>query len=94
MVGRRQSGGAAYSQKMQAGWGLFWSFLWQVTAHWQKFIATVSPEEETDKVQADFMRSAVRDVCYGPESLMEFTQWRVCREDWGWGGIVTGVWSS
>ncbi|XP_076779332.1 leucine-rich repeat and WD repeat-containing protein 1 isoform X1 [Arvicanthis niloticus] len=49
----------------------------RVTAHWQKFRATVSPEEEADKVQADFMRSAVRDVRYGPESLIEFTQWRV-----------------
>lgn len=49
----------------------------RVTALWQKFIATVNPEEEADKVQADFMRSAVRDVRYGPESLFEFTQWRV-----------------
>lgn len=57
----------------------------RVTAHWQKFIATVSPEEETDKMQADFMRSAVKDVCYGPESLSEFTQWRVCHGGWGWG---------
>lgn len=49
-----------------------------VTAHWEKFMATVSPEEEAaDKLQADFVRSAVRDVHYGPESLSEFTQWRV-----------------
>lgn len=73
------------SLETQAGRGRFWSFLPQVTAHWQKFIATVSPEEETDKVRADFMRSAVRDVCYGPESLIEFTQWRVHHGDWGWG---------
>ncbi|XP_032743116.1 leucine-rich repeat and WD repeat-containing protein 1-like, partial [Rattus rattus] len=70
-------GGTACSQKIQAGLGLFWSLLRQVTALWQKFIATVNPEEEADKVQADFMRSAVRDVRYGPESLFEFTQWRV-----------------
>ncbi|XP_051017225.1 leucine-rich repeat and WD repeat-containing protein 1 [Acomys russatus] len=49
----------------------------RVTAHWEKFLATVSPEEEADKVQADFLKSAVRDVCYGPESLRDFTQWRV-----------------
>lgn len=50
----------------------------QVTAHWEKFMAAVSPEEEAaDKLQADFVRSAVRDVHYGPESLSEFTQWRV-----------------
>lgn len=65
------------SQKTQAALGLFWSLLRQVTALWQKFIATVNPEEEANKVQADFMRSAVRDVRYGPESLFEFTQWRV-----------------
>lgn len=41
-------------------------------------MATRSPEEEVEKAQADFVRSAVRDVRYGPESLSEFTQWRVC----------------
>ncbi|KAL6056245.1 hypothetical protein STEG23_020614 [Scotinomys teguina] len=50
----------------------------RVTAHWEKFMATKSPEEEAvDKFQAEFVRSAVRDVHYGPESLSEFTQWRV-----------------
>ncbi|XP_006971329.1 leucine-rich repeat and WD repeat-containing protein 1 [Peromyscus maniculatus bairdii] len=49
----------------------------RVTALWEKFMATVRPEEEADKSQADFVRSAVRDVHYGPESLSEFTQWRV-----------------
>ncbi|KAM5228502.1 leucine-rich repeat and WD repeat-containing protein 1 isoform 2-T2 [Ctenodactylus gundi] len=49
----------------------------RVTAHWKKFLATLGPEEEAKKFQADFVRSAVRDVCYGPESLREFTQWRV-----------------
>ncbi|XP_021507172.1 leucine-rich repeat and WD repeat-containing protein 1 isoform X1 [Meriones unguiculatus] len=44
----------------------------RVTAHWEKFLATSSPEEG-----AAFTKSAVRDVCYGPESLREFTQWRV-----------------
>ncbi|XP_072609031.1 leucine-rich repeat and WD repeat-containing protein 1 isoform X8 [Vulpes vulpes] len=48
----------------------------QVTAHWEKFKAALSPEE-AEKAQADFVRSAVRDVRYGPESLSEFTQWRV-----------------
>ncbi|XP_025281682.1 leucine-rich repeat and WD repeat-containing protein 1 isoform X2 [Canis lupus baileyi] len=47
-----------------------------VTAHWEKFKAALSPEE-AEKAQADFVRSAVRDVRYGPESLSEFTQWRV-----------------
>lgn len=41
-------------------------------------MASLSPEEEAEKAQADFVRSAVRDVRYGPESLSEFTQWRVC----------------
>uniref|UniRef100_A0A452U8Y7 Leucine rich repeats and WD repeat domain containing 1 n=1 Tax=Ursus maritimus TaxID=29073 RepID=A0A452U8Y7_URSMA len=49
----------------------------RVTAHWEKFKATLSPEEEAEKAQADFVKSAVRDVRYGPESLSEFTQWRV-----------------
>ncbi|XP_025875489.1 leucine-rich repeat and WD repeat-containing protein 1 isoform X2 [Vulpes vulpes] len=48
----------------------------RVTAHWEKFKAALSPEE-AEKAQADFVRSAVRDVRYGPESLSEFTQWRV-----------------
>ncbi|XP_064449254.1 leucine-rich repeat and WD repeat-containing protein 1 isoform X7 [Mirounga angustirostris] len=49
----------------------------RVTAHWEKFKAAVSPEEEAEKAQADFVKSAVRDIRYGPESLSEFTQWRV-----------------
>ncbi|XP_059980952.1 leucine-rich repeat and WD repeat-containing protein 1 isoform X1 [Lagenorhynchus albirostris] len=49
----------------------------RVTAHWEKFMAALSPEEEAEKAQADFVRSAVRDVRYGPESLSDFTQWRV-----------------
>ncbi|KAF6357170.1 leucine rich repeats and WD repeat domain containing 1 [Rhinolophus ferrumequinum] len=49
----------------------------RVTAHWEKFMASLSPEEGAKKAQADFVRSAVRDVRYGPESLSEFTQWRV-----------------
>ncbi|XP_017388992.1 leucine-rich repeat and WD repeat-containing protein 1 isoform X2 [Cebus imitator] len=49
----------------------------RVTAHWEKFTATLGPEEEAEKTQADFVKSAVRDVRYGPESLSEFTQWRV-----------------
>lgn len=40
-------------------------------------MATRSPEEEAEKAQADFVKSAVRNVRYGPESLSEFTQWRV-----------------
>ena len=50
--------------------------MYQVTAHWEKCKAALSPEE-AEKAQADFVRSAVRDVRYGPESLSEFTQWRV-----------------
>ncbi|XP_026981876.1 leucine-rich repeat and WD repeat-containing protein 1 isoform X2 [Sagmatias obliquidens] len=49
----------------------------RVTAHWEKFMAALSPEEEAENAQADFVRSAVRDVRYGPESLSDFTQWRV-----------------
>lgn len=49
----------------------------RVTAHWEKFMATKSPEEKADKFRADFVTSAVRNVRYGPESLIEFTQWRV-----------------
>ncbi|XP_016002008.2 leucine-rich repeat and WD repeat-containing protein 1 [Rousettus aegyptiacus] len=49
----------------------------RVTAHWEKFMASLSPEEKAEKAQSDFVRSAVRDVRYGPESLSEFTQWRV-----------------
>ncbi|XP_044088928.1 leucine-rich repeat and WD repeat-containing protein 1 isoform X3 [Neovison vison] len=48
-----------------------------VTAHWEKFKAALSPGEEAEKAQADFVKSAVRDIRYGPESLSEFTQWRV-----------------
>lgn len=59
-------------------WAWMWSLLYQVTAHWEKFMASLSPEEEAEKAQADFVRSAVRDVRYGPESLSEFTRWRVC----------------
>lgn len=40
-------------------------------------MASKSPEEATEKAQAEFVRSAVQDVRYGPESLREFTQWRV-----------------
>uniref|UniRef100_G1T2F1 Leucine-rich repeat and WD repeat-containing protein 1 n=1 Tax=Oryctolagus cuniculus TaxID=9986 RepID=G1T2F1_RABIT len=49
----------------------------RVTAHWEKFMEALGPEKETQKAQADFVKSAVRDVRYGPESLSEFTQWRV-----------------
>lgn len=49
----------------------------QVTAHWEKFMASKSPEEATEKAQAEFVSSAVQDVHFGPESLREFTQWRV-----------------
>ncbi|KAM6157139.1 leucine-rich repeat and WD repeat-containing protein 1 isoform 2-T2 [Erethizon dorsatum] len=49
----------------------------RVTAHWEKFVAALGPNEKAEKVQADFVRSAVRHVRYGPESLSEFTQWRV-----------------
>uniref|UniRef100_A0A8C6RAX6 Leucine-rich repeat and WD repeat-containing protein 1 n=1 Tax=Nannospalax galili TaxID=1026970 RepID=A0A8C6RAX6_NANGA len=49
----------------------------RVRAYWQKFLTTRDPEEDAEKARADFVRSAVRDVCYGPESLSEFTQWRV-----------------
>lgn len=77
-----------YGQETQAGPVWIWSLLCQVTAHWEKFMATERPEEEADKSQADFVRSAVRDVHYGPESLSEFTQWRVCH--WR-GDAVLGV---
>ncbi|XP_031288534.1 leucine-rich repeat and WD repeat-containing protein 1 isoform X1 [Camelus dromedarius] len=49
----------------------------RVTAHWEKFMAALSPEEGAEKAQADFVKSAVRDVRYGPDSLSDFTQWRV-----------------
>lgn len=50
---------------------------YQVTAHWEKFMAALGPGKEAKKAQADFVRSAVKDVRYGPDSLREFTQWRV-----------------
>lgn len=40
-------------------------------------MAALSPEEQA-KAQANFVKSAVRNVRYGPVSLSEFTQWRVC----------------
>lgn len=40
-------------------------------------MAALSPEEQA-QAQADFVKSAVRNVRYGPMSLSEFTQWRVC----------------
>ncbi|XP_012887183.1 PREDICTED: leucine-rich repeat and WD repeat-containing protein 1 isoform X1 [Dipodomys ordii] len=49
----------------------------RVTAYWEKFMAALGPEQEAEKVQTDFVNSAIRDVHYGPESLREFTQWRV-----------------
>ncbi|XP_048224732.1 leucine-rich repeat and WD repeat-containing protein 1 isoform X2 [Perognathus longimembris pacificus] len=49
----------------------------RVTAYWEKFMAARGPEQEAEKVQTDFVNSAIRDVHYGPESLREFTQWRV-----------------
>ncbi|XP_045141674.1 leucine-rich repeat and WD repeat-containing protein 1 [Echinops telfairi] len=49
----------------------------RVSAYWEKFVATLSPEEEPEKARAEFVRSAIREVRYGPESLSEFTQWRV-----------------
>ncbi|XP_054445245.1 leucine-rich repeat and WD repeat-containing protein 1 isoform X1 [Pteronotus mesoamericanus] len=51
----------------------------RVTAHWEKFMASLSPEDGAEKAQEDFVRSAIRDVRYGPESLSEFTQWRQVR---------------
>ncbi|CAI9173180.1 unnamed protein product [Rangifer tarandus platyrhynchus] len=48
----------------------------RVAAHWKKFMAALSPEEQAE-AQADFVKSAVRSVRYGPLSLSEFTQWRV-----------------
>lgn len=76
------------ARRPRLDWPWIGSLFCQVTAHWEKFMATVSPEEEAaDKLQADFVRSAVRDVHYGPESLSEFTQWRVCH----WGDTVLGV---
>ncbi|XP_055964183.1 leucine-rich repeat and WD repeat-containing protein 1 [Sorex fumeus] len=49
----------------------------RVTAYWENFMASLSPEEALEKAQAEFVSSAVRDVRYGPESLRDFTQWRV-----------------
>lgn len=40
-------------------------------------MAALSPEKQAE-AQADFVKSAVRSVRYGPLSLSEFTQWRVC----------------
>uniref|UniRef100_A0A4W2DQK8 Leucine-rich repeat and WD repeat-containing protein 1 n=1 Tax=Bos indicus x Bos taurus TaxID=30522 RepID=A0A4W2DQK8_BOBOX len=48
----------------------------RVATHWKKFMAALSPEEQA-QAQADFVKSAVRNVRYGPMSLSEFTQWRV-----------------
>uniref|UniRef100_A0AC11CTK1 Leucine rich repeats and WD repeat domain containing 1 n=2 Tax=Ovis aries TaxID=9940 RepID=A0AC11CTK1_SHEEP len=48
----------------------------RVATHWRKFMAALSPEEQA-KAQANFVKSAVRNVRYGPVSLSEFTQWRV-----------------
>ncbi|KAM4820565.1 leucine-rich repeat and WD repeat-containing protein 1 isoform 2-T2 [Thomomys bottae] len=49
----------------------------RVTVYWEKFMAALGPEQEAEKVQTDFVNSAIRDVHYGPESLQDFTQWRV-----------------
>lgn len=51
-------------------------------------MASLSPEEGAKKAQADFVRSAVRDVRYGPESLSEFTQWRVRPHSLCWESIL------
>lgn len=63
--------------RAQPGSAFIWSLPPQVTAHWEKFKETLGPGKETKKVQADFVKSAVRDVRYGPQSLSAFTQWRV-----------------
>lgn len=72
------------------GWAWIWSLSCQVTAHWEKFMASLSPEEKAEKAQSDFVRSAVRDVRYGPESLSEFTQWRVCPHPLCWESVLPG----
>ncbi|KAM6155177.1 leucine-rich repeat and WD repeat-containing protein 1 [Rhynchocyon petersi] len=48
----------------------------RVTAHWERFRATLGTEM-TEEAQADFVSSAIKDIRYGPESLSEFTKWRV-----------------
>lgn len=53
-------------------------------------MASLSPEEKAEKAQSDFVRSAVRDVRYGPESLSEFTQWRVCPHPLCWESVLPG----
>ncbi|XP_006859889.1 PREDICTED: leucine-rich repeat and WD repeat-containing protein 1 [Chrysochloris asiatica] len=49
----------------------------RVTAYWEKFKASLGPEEEAEKARVDFVKLAVRDVRYGPESFSDFTQWQV-----------------
>lgn len=51
-------------------------------------MASLSPEEGAKKAQTDFVRSAVKDVRYGPESLSEFTQWRVCPHPLCWESVL------
>ncbi|XP_040117339.1 leucine-rich repeat and WD repeat-containing protein 1 isoform X2 [Oryx dammah] len=48
----------------------------RVATHWRKFMAALSPEEQA-KAQANFVKSAVGNVRYGPVLLSKFTQWRV-----------------
>lgn len=83
-MGQRGHGG---SRRAGLGEAWIWFLSCQVTAHWEKFMASLSPEEGAKKAQADFVRSAVRDVRYGPESLSEFTQWRVRPHSLCWESI-------
>ncbi|XP_043909793.1 leucine-rich repeat and WD repeat-containing protein 1 [Protopterus annectens] len=50
----------------------------RVTAYWQKNYKSKAESPETVKaVEKEFVKSAVKQVKYGPNSLSDFTKWRV-----------------
>uniref|UniRef100_A0A7N4P0B6 Leucine-rich repeat and WD repeat-containing protein 1 n=1 Tax=Sarcophilus harrisii TaxID=9305 RepID=A0A7N4P0B6_SARHA len=50
----------------------------RVTAYWEKnYQVQVESRAQTQELHKEFVKSAVREVRYGPESLSDFTQWKV-----------------
>ncbi|XP_051847830.1 leucine-rich repeat and WD repeat-containing protein 1 [Antechinus flavipes] len=50
----------------------------RVTAYWEKnYQVQVESRAQARELHKEFVKSAVREVRYGPESLSDFTQWKV-----------------
>uniref|UniRef100_A0A5F8GCQ9 Leucine-rich repeat and WD repeat-containing protein 1 n=1 Tax=Monodelphis domestica TaxID=13616 RepID=A0A5F8GCQ9_MONDO len=50
----------------------------RVTAYWEKnYQDQLDSSAQTQDIHREFVKSAVKEVCFGPESLSDFTQWKV-----------------